>query len=582
MLAATVALAAAGNAHAATFTVSRTDDPAPGVCDSDCSLREAVRAANAGTGGDTIVLPAGHFRLTVAGVGEDAAATGDLDLTKSVTITGAGARETVVDAGGGDRVFDVGAGVTALLSDVTITGGFVDGDGGGIESAGTLTLVRDTIAGNEALLASNSSGGGIDSSGTLTLTQSAVSGNRAYNGGGIDFGGTLSVTNSTISSNTAGGPGSNGDGGGISGAGGATLTVTSSTIAGNVAFNGLGSGGGISAAMATLQNTIVANNVAHATNQSATFVDNCSLGTSTSQGYNLSNGTDCGLTQSTDHQSVPVLLGPLADNGGPTDTHAVPAGSAARDAGGGCPTTDQRGAPRRSGQPCEIGAYEVAPPAPTGMPATSVASTSAVLEGSSEPSVQITAYQFEYAVVGGSTGGTTPLQWIAPNRPARLSVRVTGLKPGTTYRFHLVGTNADGSGSSSEVTFTTIDRTPPVLTLLRVAPGIFRAARGTTISFTLSEDATTTLKFDRVLRGVKRGKRCVARTRRSRGRPCTRYLAVAGSVPVPGKSGANTFRFDAKVGTATLRPGAYRLRATPKDASGNVGKTVIAAFRIVR
>src|SRR5439155_19826905 len=92
-----VALAGVPNAAAATFAVTRTDDPVPGACDSDCSLREAVLAANAGSGGDTIVLPAGHYRLTISGPGEDAAATGDLDLTTSVMIAGAGARSTVID-----------------------------------------------------------------------------------------------------------------------------------------------------------------------------------------------------------------------------------------------------------------------------------------------------------------------------------------------------------------------------------------------------------------------------------------------------------------------------------------------------
>jgi CSLREA domain-containing protein len=97
-LAASIAFAAAANAHAATFTVTRLDDPAPGACDSDCSLREAVRAANAGSGGVTISIPAGHYLLRIAGPGEDAAATGDLDLTKSVPVVGnLGANSTRFD-----------------------------------------------------------------------------------------------------------------------------------------------------------------------------------------------------------------------------------------------------------------------------------------------------------------------------------------------------------------------------------------------------------------------------------------------------------------------------------------------------
>jgi CSLREA domain-containing protein len=583
VLAASVALAAAANAHAATFTVTRLDDPAPGACDSDCSLREAVRAANAGSGGDTISIPAGHIRLRIAGPGEDAGATGDLDLTKSVTIAGSGARATVIDADGGDRVFDIKTGVTALISDVTLTGGFVDGNGGGIASAGLLTLLRDTVSGNHALLASNGNGGGIDSSGTLTLTQTEVSGNGAYNGGGINFGGALSLTNSTVSGNTAGGPGSNGGGGGISGSGGATLTATGTTIVGNSAFNGLGSGGGISASMATLGGTIVANNLAHETNQSATYADNCSIGTIATQGSNLSDTIDCNLASPSDQQNVPVLLGPLADNGGETDTHALPAASKALNSSAVCPATDQRGAARRAGVPCEVGAYEVAPPTPGGSPATSVTATSAVLDGAAESSVLLTAYRFAWTVEGTATGGTTALQWVAPKTTAHLSARLTGLAPGTTYRYELVGDNADGTGSSTPIMFTTRpDRTKPMLSLLRVAPAIFRAPKGTTVSFTLSEAATTTLRFDRVLPGVRRGKRCVARTARRRGRACTRYIPVVGSVAVVGKLGANSTRFDAKVAGKPLRPSAYRLRAAPKDGSGNVGKTVITAFRVQR
>src|SRR5215208_6222946 len=496
-LAASVALAAAANTHAATFTVTRLDDPAPAACDSDCSLREAVRAANAGSGGDTISIPAGHILLRIAGPGEDAGATGDLDLTKSVTIAGSGARATVIDADGGDRVFDIKTGVTALISDVTVTGGCVDGNGGGIASAGLLTLLRDTVSGNHALLASSGNGGGIDSSGTLTLTQTEVSGNGAYNGGGIEFGGTLSLTNSTVSGNTAGGPGSNGDGGGISGSAGATLTATGTTIVGNSAFNGLGSGGGISASMATLGGTIVANNLAHETNQSATYADNCSVGTIVTQGSNLTDTTDCNLASPSDQQNVPVLLGPLADNGGETDSHAVPAASKALNSSAVCPATDQRGATRRASVACEVGAYEVAPPIPGGSPATSVTATSAVLEGTAESSVLLTAYRFAWTVAGTTTGGTTAPQWVAPKTTAHLSARLAGLAPGTTYRYELVGVNADGTGSSTPITFTTPDRTRPVLTLLRVAPGIFRAGKGTTISFTLSEAATTILRFDR-------------------------------------------------------------------------------------
>ena len=88
-------------ALAATYTVTKTTDTADGSCNADCSLREAVIAANATPSGtDTIVVPAGTYSLTLDGAGENLAETGDLDLTgEHVDIVGAGVGLTVVDAG---------------------------------------------------------------------------------------------------------------------------------------------------------------------------------------------------------------------------------------------------------------------------------------------------------------------------------------------------------------------------------------------------------------------------------------------------------------------------------------------------
>jgi len=582
-LAASVALAAAANAHAATFTVTRLDDPMPGVCDSDCSLREAVRAVDAGSGGDTIALPLGRFRLTIAGAGEDAAATGDLDLTKSVTITGAGARQTLIDGTGIDRVFDVASGVTALIADVTVTGGLVNGDGGGIASAGTLTLLRDTIANNEAIAAGNNAGGGVDSTGILAVTQSTISGNRAYNGGGINFSGTATIADSTIAGNRAGGLGSNGDGGGISGSAGSSLALTGSTVADNHAFNGAGSGGGIDVPAATLKSSIVANNRAHETSGSASYVDNCSHA-ATSNGRNLSDGHDCGLTATGDLQDVDPRLGPLQDNGGPTDTEALLAGSPAIDAGDTCGTLDQRGTTRPRGASCDIGPYEFAPPIVTTTLALGIGLTSASLRGTVTPSSQATGYSFEYGTTT-AYGAQTQALFLPPpsNSQVAVSFLVAGLKQGTSYHFRLVASNADGISRGTDQSFTTNDRTKPVLTLLKVAPGIFRATKGTTISFSLSEAATVTFKVDRVLPGIRKGRRCVAKTaRRRRGRACTRYVPVKGTLTQAGTAGANSVAFDAKLGGKLLRPAAYRLSASPRDPGLNVGKTVVTAFRVRR
>jgi CSLREA domain-containing protein len=575
-----VVLAGAPNAAAATFAVTRTDDPAPGACDSDCSLREAVLAADAGSGGDMIVLPAGHYRLTIPGPAEDAAATGDLDLTKSVTIAGAGARSTVIDGEGGDRIFDVAAGATAQISDVSITGGRVAGDGAAIRSAGVLGLSRDQITGNAAL----GLGGGVSSTGpSASIGQSTIAGNNSSLGGGISFANTLVVTISTVTGNVAGVPGSAmGRGGGFSGATGSTLLLTSSTVTDNHSFEGPGSGAGLDVPSATVQSTIVAGNLAHTSDQTGATVDNCASAV-TSQGHNLSDDDGCGLTQAGDQQGVQVLLGPLTGNGGPTDTEAVLPGSLALDAGAGCPAIDERGVSRPRGGACDVGAYERASPLAATTAATNIAFSSATVNGMVDPSFRETTAQFEF---GRTTdyGSSTPVQIVGSgNGQLAFSAGLTGLRQGVTYHFRLVATNAEGTTTGADQTFTTLDKTPPALTLLRVDPGLFHRPSGATIRFTLSEPAMVTLRFDHVLRGVKLRGRCVRRTRRNRRRrPCTRYLAVPATLVLTGTEGANSFHFDAKVGEKLLAFGAYRLRARARDAAGNQGKTVAAAFRILR
>ncbi|HEX2196375.1 MAG TPA: CSLREA domain-containing protein, partial [Actinomycetota bacterium] len=79
-----------GTAQAAAFGVTKTADTNDGACNADCSLREAVVAANASAGADTITVPAGTYTMTIAGSGEDAGATGDLDVVGELSIEGAG------------------------------------------------------------------------------------------------------------------------------------------------------------------------------------------------------------------------------------------------------------------------------------------------------------------------------------------------------------------------------------------------------------------------------------------------------------------------------------------------------------
>ncbi len=90
-----------------TYNVTKTADTNDGACtQTDCSLREAVIAANAHFGKDTINISAGVYLLTIAGTGEDLAATGDLDLTEEVIVKGAGSAQTTIDGNALDNVFD--------------------------------------------------------------------------------------------------------------------------------------------------------------------------------------------------------------------------------------------------------------------------------------------------------------------------------------------------------------------------------------------------------------------------------------------------------------------------------------------
>jgi trimeric autotransporter adhesin len=151
-------------ALAAPFAVDRNDDPDPttvSACSAaadDCSLRGAIVAANAAAGADTITVPAGTYTLTRDGANEDAASTGDLDVTEDLTIIGTGARATSVLGGAApfdDRIFEFRPGfseepaVTATIIGLTITGGKAGGGGGGgVKNRGDLTLERVAVKGN--------------------------------------------------------------------------------------------------------------------------------------------------------------------------------------------------------------------------------------------------------------------------------------------------------------------------------------------------------------------------------------------------------------------------------------------------
>ena len=341
---------------ASTLTVTKTADTADGACDSDCSLREAITAANADFDATTINVPAGHYKLTRTGADEDQNATGDLDIRSPITLLGAGARKTIIDGNATDRVLHVPpinapSEFAIIVQGVTITNGKVlNSIGGAIwhqEDQATFYLYKSTISNNRA-----GQGGGIGNGyqdqTTMVIETSTISGNKAVNGGqggGIQNFGSLTLRNTTISGNKA-----------TFAAGimmyAGTLAIDWSTIAFNTATQP-GGGLDINAGTVTALGSIIAKNKA------GQFVstNNCDHAI-TSNGHNLENGTSCGFTGPGDVNGDPGLDA-LGNYGGPTNTLRLRAGSPAINAGGTVSlATDQRGVLRPRGSAADIGAYE--------------------------------------------------------------------------------------------------------------------------------------------------------------------------------------------------------------------------------
>ncbi len=314
-------------ASAATLTVTTCANSGTG------SLPVVVAGASAG---DTITFASGLSCPPASPI----TLTSTIQISQSLTITGPGASRMAVS---GNHTVTPVLNVTSggvRISGITIEdGGPFSEEGGGIGNSGTLTLTDDTVSGNSA-----DNGAGIANAfgGTLTLTDDTVSGNSGLvQGGGIfNHSATLTVTDSTISGNSGGGISSNG-----------TMTLTDSTVSGN-------SGGGIdSLTSVSVGGSIVADNTGA----------NCG-GTIISVGYNLTNdttGASCGFTRPTDVVNANPLLGPLANNGGPTQT-MLPASTSPAvgvipnpstlNSVSVCPRTDQRGV--ASVGKCTIGAVE--------------------------------------------------------------------------------------------------------------------------------------------------------------------------------------------------------------------------------
>lgn len=381
-------------ASAAVYTVTKIADTNDGTCDSDCSLREAVTAANATADNDTIIF-SGLFNspqtITLSGTEIVFANNGTL------TIFGTGADKLTVSGNNASRIFASGANVVVNISNMRFTGGngvgaTNTGRGGAIYNVGgTMVISNSIITGN-----TGNTGGGLNNAastgpavnGNLTLINCEVSNNTSTSSGGSmqNFStSTVTIINSTFRNNTSGGS----TGGGAIQANG-TMNISNSTFSGNnapggsggaITFNGTAinfnnvtmventatnNGGGFhrtGANPVTFRNTIIAGNTGVATSPDIT-------GAITSNGNNIIGnvGTSTGWVMS-DLQNTNPVLSPLGFYGGIGQTYALLTTSPALNGGQNCVTdlscaannppvaitTDQRGATRTN---VDIGAFE--------------------------------------------------------------------------------------------------------------------------------------------------------------------------------------------------------------------------------
>ena len=463
------------------YVVNSLADPGDGTCDvANCTLREAITAANTNAGiTDTITFSVtGTINLSA-----------NLPaISDNITITGPGTANLVIDGANSYRPFAINSSVSASINALTIRNGYTTTSGGGIYNLGQLTISDMAIEDSRALNGggglhttssvtinnvtfdgnSASYGGAISvmGGGSITVTGSRFIGNSATggSGGGIFNGATVSVTETTFTGNSA-----SAGGGGMHTAPGATSTVTKSTFNGNTALyggalnnggtltagnitvsgntvtqggggihnggtanlynatfwgNGAGGGGAVyssgATAVVTLTNTILADSASP---------ENCVVqggGTVTDGGYNLSDDGTCGLSGD---NTEPLLNTTLADNGGPTFTHALLANSPALGAGNllvcaAAPVNgvDQRGnaRPDPAGESCDIGAFES--PLAASTPSFAVfnfsQATYSAVEGAVNPTVRVNRT--------GVTTTATSVQITFTNGPAPAATGGTG------------------------------------------------------------------------------------------------------------------------------------------------------------
>ena len=359
------------------FTVTNTLNAGAG------SLRAQVNRA---ASGDQIMFAPALSGQTIK------LTTGAITINKQLTISGPGALLLTISGSNRQQIFNIGTNGNVSICGLTLTDGRA-GNGGAIQNNGMLALTNDKI-----LSSSGAAGGAVHNTGSLTISSSTLSGDsaRTGNGGAIFNNGTLNLTASTVSTNNA----NSGLGGGIYNAANGSATISNCTFAADHARNGGALYEAVGGTMTISESTIATNSAANAGGglhnaaganaiqiTSTIIADNKGLrgrdvfGAVASQGFNLvgiTNGSSGWVSSDltgTARNPLDPLLGPLANNGGPTFTFALLPGSLALMRGNpsGAPATDQRGSPfqRVVNGKIDIGAFENQPivvVAPTNVP----------------------------------------------------------------------------------------------------------------------------------------------------------------------------------------------------------------------
>ncbi len=349
-----------------------------------CTLRAAIEEANHLAGDDEIVLRSVTYALDSEGTDNDDAVSGDLDIVDSVTISGEGREETVIDGGELGRIFDIhGADTRVSIHDLTLQNGKVlaasegiDQGGGAIRNYGIVTLSEVVLTENtvEDGGSGDTGGGALYNQGTCDLTATSVflngarSGGAVWNGtgatmriekttlrhnhsrlgGGVFNQGTLSLVNSTVSRNSGSDDASKASGIYNSG----EMEIVQSTVAEN---NDEGQGSGLfNEGQVTILNSVIASHDGQ----------DCVLSVPlTSLGGNLDSDSSCSMDHEADLSGANPLLTPLGANGGSTWSHSFLLGSPLVDNGLDSSeweiTADQRGKGRPKGKGCDIGAVEL-------------------------------------------------------------------------------------------------------------------------------------------------------------------------------------------------------------------------------